>query len=68
MQMWTGTAQEVINSPTQHQYKEWISVETQRKIELKWKYKEQVNNIKTRAAKKDAQEQYTKIHFVVFIL
>ena len=50
-QAWIETAKEVLD-PNTHQHKEWILLETQKKIELRRRCKAVVNNSRTMAAKK----------------
>ena len=58
---WTSTCQEVVG-PRTPQQKEWISVETLRKVQMRKEKKTAVNNSRTRTAKAKAQEEYAEVN------
>ena len=58
---WTSTCQEVVG-PRTPQQKEWISVETLRKVQMRKEKKTAVNNSCTRTAKAKVQEEYAEVN------
>ncbi|KAI0236206.1 Breakpoint cluster region protein [Lamellibrachia satsuma] len=58
---WTSTCQEVVG-PRTPQQKEWISVETLRKVQMRKEKKTAVNNSRTRTAKAKVQEEYAEVN------
>ena len=57
--MLTVTCEEVLGHQ-KHQHKDWISVETLRKMDIRKAKKTVVNNSRTRASKAKAQEEYAE--------
>ena len=60
----TSTCQEVLGY-RKFQQKEWISAETQQKIQTRKEKKAAVSNSRTRASKAKAQEEYTNVNRTV---
>jgi len=60
-EIWTGACEEVLGKKKRH-HKEWISVDTLKKIEERKKKKDAINSSRTRTGKAAAQSKYTTAH------
>ena len=58
--LWLETSEEVLGKKKK-EHKEWISAETEKKLETRKEKKAAVNVSRTRAAKAKAQEEYTAV-------
>ena len=63
-EMWTSTCSEVLGK-RKYQQKDWISADTLNKVQVRKEKKGAINNIRTRAAKATAQEEYTEANRAV---
>ena len=55
--VWIDTSKEILG-PQQNQHKEWITTKTLSRIESRGKLKVNINNSRTRAARRETQSEY----------